>query len=68
MTFVDAKRMSPSERVLAMEALWESMCQDDPEPSSPEWHEAVLEQRRRKAEVSEGGFVTLQQLRQKLGK
>ena len=60
--------MSPSESVLAMEVLWESMCQADPEPSSAEWHEAVLEERRRKAEVGEGGYVTLQQLRQKLGR
>lgn len=68
MTSLDAKRMSPTERVLAMEALWESMCQDDPEPSSPEWHEAVLAQRRKRAASGEGGFVTLQQLRLKLGR
>jgi hypothetical protein len=68
MAFIDAKKLTPTERILAMEALWESMCQEEPEPSSPAWHEQVLAERRARVASGEVAFLTLQQLRQKLGR
>jgi hypothetical protein len=65
---VDAKNMTPSQRVLAMETLWESMCQEGTELSSPDWHENVLDERRSRIAAGGIGFVTLEQLRKKLGR
>jgi hypothetical protein len=68
MGILDVKSMTPSQRVLAMEALWESMCQEEGEVASPDWHEAVLEERRARIERGEVGFVTLQQLKVQVGR
>lgn len=68
MNEVDAKNMSPSQRVLAMEALWESMCGDQEEIESPGWHEQILVERRDRIARGEGRFVTLEQLRETLGR
>ncbi len=65
---VDAKRMSPSQRVPVMEALWESMCYEEDEIDSPDWHEDVLEDRRAKITGGEARFITLKQLRDQLGR
>jgi hypothetical protein len=68
MDIVNAREMSPSQRVLAMEALWESMCQDPQEVESPAWHEELLEQRRKRMANGEVGFVPLERLRELLGR
>jgi hypothetical protein len=68
MDMVDVKKMTPSQRVLAMEALWESMCQEADDIESPDWHEQVLGARRSKISEGKAGFVTLQQLREHLGR
>jgi hypothetical protein len=68
MSLPDTKKMSPGRKVLAMEALWESMCQEEEEPESPDWHEASLERRRARIAAGEARFVTLEQLRERLGR
>jgi len=68
MGMVDAKNMTPSQRVLAMEALWESMCHEGTEIGSPDWHEDILDVRRSRIAAGETGFLTLEQLREQLGK
>lgn len=68
MSGIDVKNMTPSQRVLAMEALWDSMCHQETEPDSPEWHENLLEERRAKIEAGESGFLTLRQLRDRLAR
>lgn len=68
MNRVDAKKMTPTERVLAMETLWESMCSEDNEVESPNWHEDILEARRQKIARGDGGYFTLQQLKEQLAR
>ncbi|MDD5306771.1 MAG: addiction module protein [Deltaproteobacteria bacterium] len=68
MGMVDAKNMTPSQRVLAMEALWEAMCHEGIELESPDWHEDILNERRARIAAGETGFVTLKQLREQIGK
>ncbi len=68
MGILDVKSMTPSQRILAMEALWESMCQEEGEVASPDWHDAVLEERRARIERGEVGFITLQQLKDQVGR
>jgi hypothetical protein len=67
MAVVDAKSMTPSQRVLAMEALWESMCQEEAEPPSPGWHEEILAERRARIAAGEAELVTLKQLKDQVG-
>jgi hypothetical protein len=68
MDMVDVKKMTPSQRVLAMEALWESMCQEGDDIESPDWHEQILSARRSRISDGKTGFVTLEQLREQLGR
>lgn len=63
---LDTKSMSPSQKVLAMEALWDSMCRDGDEPESPDWHEEVLAARRAATASGEARFMTLVELREHL--
>ena len=39
------KTLSPTEAVMAMEALWEQLRSGDLEPESPEWHRDELDRR-----------------------
>jgi hypothetical protein len=39
-------RLPLADRLQAMEVLWDSLCHDDPTALSPDWHEAVLQDRR----------------------
>jgi len=64
----DVKKMSPAQRVLAMEALWEAMCQEADEPSSPSWHEPILAERRQKLASGEGRCISLDELSEKLAR
>lgn len=68
MSGVDVKNMTPSQRVLTMEALWDSMCHEETELSSPGWHEEILAARREQIAAGETGFVTLEHLKDQLAR
>ena len=55
--------MSTSEHLSAMEKLWDALCHDETEPSPPNWHQEVLEQRKERLNSSETRFFTLDQFR-----
>ncbi len=42
--------MSVSEKIQLMEDVWTSLCQNTGDVQSPEWHEEVLSERRRRIE------------------
>jgi len=46
-----------------MEALWESLVQEQPEIESPDWHRGILEQRKQKIEAGQAEFISLEKLR-----
>ena len=48
-----------------MEALWDSLIQEDVEIPSPDWHGEVLEERLRKLETGESQLLTLEEVRAK---
>lgn len=53
MTVIDQiKTLSPTEAVVAMEALWEQLRNEGSEIESPDWHREELE--RRDAMIQEG--------------
>jgi hypothetical protein len=57
----EIKNMPLKERVLLMEAIWETLCQDAPSIDSPEWHKDTLDKRR---EMIESGQAVLYPHRQ----
>ena len=57
------KNMSRTERIRTMEALWDSLIEDESEIESPDWHFDVLEERKRKIESGEPVFISLDKLR-----
>jgi putative addiction module component (TIGR02574 family) len=59
----EIKKMSRAERLAAMEALWDSLREEEAEIESPEWHRDVLEERRRRIESGTAEFISLEKLR-----
>jgi putative addiction module component (TIGR02574 family) len=42
--------MSTAEKVRLLETVWDSLCRENGDPQSPEWHRSVLEERSRRLE------------------
>ncbi len=59
----EIKKMSRAERLAAMEALWESLQEDESEMESPPWHQSVLEERKQKIESGQAEFISIEMLR-----
>ncbi len=64
----DIERMSLSERMEAMEILWRSISKEPGRVVSPAWHGEVLQRRRAKIESGNAKFLTVAQLKKRLGK
>jgi len=63
MSIAEITSMSSSERLETMEQLWDALCHDAVEPSSPTWHEDILSQRRQRIESGETKFYTLDEVK-----
>lgn len=60
------EKMSVTERLQAMDQLWDSLARDSDEIPSPDWHQNVLADRKARAQSGEAKFLTLDQLRSRL--
>lgn len=60
--------MSVSEKLDAMEKLWESLRSVPDALSSPDWHQAVLEDRDRRLRDGDATVSSLEEVRQRLEK
>jgi putative addiction module component (TIGR02574 family) len=58
--------LSKSERLQMMEVLWNAIRKDEPE--SPAWHGEILAARLAKVEAGKGEFLTLSDLKKRLGR
>lgn len=58
MNIQEIKKMSRVKRLQAMEALWDSLIDEESEIESPEWHRDVLEERRRKIQTGKAEFIS----------
>lgn len=58
--------MSSVERLSTMEALWDAMCHEEKELTSPDWHGDVLEARRAKITSGEAKFVSLDEAKKRI--
>jgi len=59
----DIKKMSRIERLAAIEALWDSLLEEEAQIESPDWHRDVLEERKKKIEDGQAEFISLAKLR-----
>ena len=62
----ELERMSVTERLQAMDQLWDSLARDGDEIPSPDWHQDVLADRKARAQQGEAKFLTLAQLRSRI--
>ena len=46
-----------------MEELWDSLCHEENEIESPEWHKDILESRRKKIKEGKAEFISLEDLK-----
>lgn len=65
MNIKDLKKMSVIERLQAMEILWDSMLYEDGELVTPEWHERILEVRKRKIANGSAELMSLAELKER---
>jgi hypothetical protein len=63
MNIADFKKMSTSERLQAMEALWDSLLYEGDEIETPQWHEKILEERKEKIASGQAKFISLSELK-----
>ncbi len=65
MVLTNIEKMSIIERLKAMEELWDSLCREEKEVESPEWHKGILQERKKKIEKGEAEYVSLEDLKSK---
>jgi putative addiction module component (TIGR02574 family) len=64
----EIKKMTLTERLQAMELLWESISASPEKVKSPAWHGKVLAARCAKIDAGKGTFLTIKQLKARLAK
>jgi len=65
MTTADIKKMSISERIRTMEAIWDSLLYDDAHIPSPEWHGNVLVERMKKIDEGSVRFLSIEEVKER---
>ena len=63
MKTIEIKKMSTIERFQVMEALWDSLLYEESEIESPEWHQDILKERKKKIENGKSKFISLEELK-----
>lgn len=57
--------MTIQERLKTMEHIWDSLRDEGFEPESPDWHETIVAERKKKMNSSDAKFLTIEQLRER---
>ena len=63
MKILEVEKMNKTERLQAMEELWDSFLREENELDSPQWHQDILEKRNQKIEENEAEFISIEALR-----
>jgi hypothetical protein len=50
-------QMTLEEKLRAMEALWDDLCQNEDQIQSPSWHEEVLREREKRVQSGQETFI-----------
>ena len=62
MNTAELKKLSISERLQAMEAIWASLLYEEAEIDSPDWHKEVLDERKQRIADDTSEFVPIADL------
>jgi len=57
------KKMTTSERLQAMETIWDSLLYENDAIETPEWHEKILQERKEKITSGGATFISLAELK-----
>ena len=68
MNVTEISRMSKIERLQTMETIWDSLIHETPEIESPEWHQDILADRKRKIEEGKAEFISVEEIKAKYGR
>jgi hypothetical protein len=68
MIAAEIKRMTLAERMETMELLWRAISSEPGRVVSPAWHGEILQKRRARIESGKAKFLTIAQLKRRLGK
>ncbi len=68
MITAEIKRMTLAERMETMELLWRAISNEPGTVVSPAWHGEILQRRRTRIEAGKAKFLTIAQLKKRLGK
>ena len=63
MTTLEIKQMDIVQRIQLMETLWDSLLYDEADIESPEWHQDVLSERKKKIEEGKAEFISIRELK-----
>jgi hypothetical protein len=63
MNIVDFKKLTTIERLQAMEALWNLLLYEDESLEAPDWHERILEDRKKSIASGKAKFISLAELK-----
>ena len=59
----EIKKMTHSERLQTMEAIWNSLRYENEDLEAPAWHGEVIEERKRKLDNNNAKFVSVKDLK-----
>lgn len=63
MGVTDIKNMNVQDRLLMMEALWNSFLNEEADIESPTWHQDILEKRISKIQDGKAEFISIKDLK-----
>ncbi len=63
MNTLEIKKLSVFDRLQIMESLWDSFMEENLELDSPEWHENILETRKKRIKNGSAEFISLNELK-----
>jgi hypothetical protein len=60
---IDIENMNVQDRLLTMEAIWNSFLNDETKIDSPDWHQDILKKRKSKIQNGKAESVSLEELK-----
>jgi hypothetical protein len=63
MQTLEIEKMNTTERLQAMEVLWDALIHEKYEIKSPAWHHDILKERKEKIAEGKGEFLSLKELK-----
>lgn len=63
MSITEIKSLPVSERIMLMEEIWDSLCDEQEQIASPEWHRDILKDRLEQLNSKQATFISLRDLK-----